>query len=123
MTNKNTFSWSEWNLEKKRKKITTTLDITLKFFNEGKTINEICKLRNFKLETVQYQIIELITQGFINIKDVIDEKNLNEISNFISQNRTIGLKQIKENLNENISYFEIKCVIASNNLIPNCIKN
>lgn len=107
-----------WNFEKKKKKLTFTLDTTLTLFKNGKTIDEICSIRSFKLQTVEYQIIELITMGFINVEDIVSREKIEKISNLILVENVLSLSLIKDKLKEEFSYFEIKCVIASLNLIP-----
>ena len=119
MDNKFSQSWLDWNYEKKKKKLTETLELTLKLFKKGDSIELIAKKRNFKLESVQYQIIELIAMSFINISYFLTSDNLREIDDIIEKKRPKNLKELREYLNEKFSFFELKCYLAYLNQIPN----
>lgn len=106
--------WSSWNQKLKEKKLTSTVKETLDLFLKGKTILEICSLRKLKQDTIERQIIELITKSFIQIEDVIS--NHLEILESIEKIGT-KLSDIKENV-PSASWFEIKCTIASLNAKP-----
>lgn len=111
-------SWKVWNLEAKKKKLTSTLQETLELFLSKKTLKEIEKQRGFKEETIQIQIIELITKSLIDINDVISRKHKEEIDYFIEKNKNSKLSEIKAGIDDKITYFEIKCVIAHLNSLP-----
>lgn len=106
--------WSNWNQEIKEKKLSSTTKETYSLFLKGKTIQEICKLREYKQDTIERQIIELITKSYINVKDVIS--NSSEILEVIEKQGT-GLSDVKSEINS-ASWFEIKCTIASINAKP-----
>ncbi len=104
--------WINWNKNFKNKKLTTTLQITYDLFQEGKKISEIMKIRQFKQDSVERQIIELITLGLIDVDKVIGIEKRKLIFNNITKKNITILSEIKLGLPENISWFEIKCVIA-----------
>lgn len=110
-------NWIDWNLKAKEKALTQTLNETLQLFLQKKSPEEISKIRDYKLDTIQRQIIELITMSFINIEDVVEKNRFKKIENLIEKKQIIKLSEIKENLSEDISYFEIKATIASINSI------
>lgn len=114
-------AWMKWNHSKKRKKLTDTLEITNNLFFEKLTIPQIAKKRHFKLQTVEYQIIELITLGYIYLGDVVDDELAHQILDTFEHEVPESLIQIKEKLPENITYFQIKCVLASINNQPDSI--
>ena len=103
-----TNNWSNWNLEFKNKELTSTLKETLNLFLNGKTIKEITQIRDYKQDTIERQIIKLITKSFININQVINNKK-----NIIKAIDEVGLNlsNIKSQIPE-ASWFEIKCTIA-----------
>lgn len=114
----NSLKWNEWNKKSKNKKLTQTLKQTFNLFINGADIEFIAKKRDFKIETVERQIIELITKSLIDVKDVISETKFNLIYSKISSNKFNNLKEIKDILPEDISWFEIKCTLAYFNSLP-----
>jgi len=109
---KRTIGWINWNSDLKKKKVSETLEITLNLFLAKKTINEIANIRKFKIESVERQIIELITKSKINVDDVIGKKKREMIFSNINYDNITKLSEIKANLGENANWFEIKCVLA-----------
>ena len=109
--NKN-IGWINWNKSFKKKTLTPTLQVTYDLFKEGKSISEMMKLRGFKQDSIERQIIELITLSLINVDEVIGiSKRKLIFANITKENRD-KLSSIKEKLEDTISWFEIKCVIA-----------
>ncbi len=109
---KRTIGWKNWNSNFKRKKPTATLSITLELFNYGKNIEDIMRIRQFKRDSVERQIIELITMGHIFVDDVIGTEKREKIQESINEENIDKLSDIKEIVGEDFSYFEIKCTIA-----------
>lgn len=105
-------SWIDWISKIKRKKLTLTLEKTLNLFESNKTIKQIAKIREFKIETIEKQIIELISMGFIFVIDVIGKDKFETIHNLINETQIYSISKLKEMLGEDYSYFEIKCVLA-----------
>lgn len=122
MNNTQTKGWAEWNAKHKEKKLTPTLAYTLKLFEDKKTIPQIAQIREHKQDSIERQIVELITRSFIAAEDVITEKKLKQILNVITEKNKNSLKTLKELLPENITWFEIKCAIASLNAEPTRIE-
>lgn len=105
--------WASWASEFKRKPLTQTLELTYNMFFEGKSIEQITKEREFKQESVERQIVELITKSLISVEDVVDKKNLDQIKESFTVENIESLQSIKESLPDDITYFEIKCTLAS----------
>ena len=105
-------SWLEWNSETKKKPLTQTLQETLLLFQNHYTIEQIAKKRKYKEETIQRQLIELITLSYINVDDIT-----NKPKEPILKNKHLPLKEIKQK-NPNYTYFEIKAILASYNAQP-----
>lgn len=109
---KRTIGWINWNKEFKQKKLTQTLEITYNLFQKGKSINEIMKIRGHKQDSIERQIIELITLSLINVDTVIGEKKRKIIFKNITKDNIGMLSKIKEKLQDEATWFEIKCVLA-----------
>jgi len=111
-------SWATWNLKAKEKKLTDTLRLTLTYFQKGLTIQQIAKKRKLKQDTIERQIIELITKGFLYIGNVLGEEKTIKILNFIKEENIHSLKKIYEDLDQEFTYFQIKATIAYLNIEP-----
>jgi len=109
---KRTIGWINWNKEFKQKELTETLKITYDLFQKGKSIEEIMTFRGFKQDSIERQIIELITLSLINVDDVIGVEKRKLILKNITQENINNLTQIKKNLKNDITWFEIKCILA-----------
>lgn len=109
---KRTIGWINWNRELKKKKISETLELTYNLFMAKKSIAEIAKIRKFEIESIERQIIELITKSMINVDDVIGEKKREIIFSNITNDNIDKLSEIKDKLGNKANWFEIKCVLA-----------
>ena len=109
---KRTIGWINWNKEFKQKELTETLKITYDLFKKGNSIQEIMKLRGHKQDSIERQIIELITLSRINVDDVIGIEKRKLIFKNITKENCEKLSEIKEKLQNDASWFEIKCVLA-----------
>jgi len=114
-------AWMKWNQTKKQKRLTLTLKETKKLFFQNFSIKEIAKLRKLKLQTIEYQIIELITLGYIFLGDLVEDEIAHQILETFEEDVPESLKEIKNQLPEEINYFQIKCVLASINNQPDSI--
>lgn len=116
---KNEKNWANWNLELKKRKITPSLNETYKLFCKNKDLNIVAKEKGVQIETIQRQIIELITQSYIDVNDIVNNRDKKEqILISINKNGIESLSKIKENLPKEITWFEIKCIIADINSKP-----
>lgn len=114
-------AWMKWNQTKKQKKLTPTLSETKNLFFQKYSIPEIAQKREFKLQSVEYQIIELITQGHIYLGDLVDDVTAHKILETFDDEVPESLTKIKDKLPESINYFQIKCVLASINNQPDSV--
>ena len=80
-------------------------------FLDGKTIKKIAKDRKIKEESVERQFVALIVKGLVHVADVIPEKKVSAIQE--AAKKYNKLSEIKSELGDKYSYFEIKAAIAS----------
>lgn len=104
-------SWLDWCKEFKKAPFGDTLKITLELFKQGKSIKQISKEREIKEENIQRHFIVLIVKGLVHVEDIVSEKKIGVIMK--SLETKIKLSEVKEEVGESISYFEIKAVLAS----------
>ena len=86
---------------------------TFELFSEGKNAEEIAKERNLAASTIYTHFFHLIANNYLSSSDVVDEGKIKLIADVYKQFKTEPkLKELKEKLPENISYEEIRCVVA-----------
>ncbi len=99
--------------EKTSEAKTDTKEISYNLYREGKSITEIAKERNFTVSTIEGHLAWYVGTGEIDIDKLLPmEKQLLIKSAIKSYGRTSN-KVLKENLPENITYSEIRLVLAS----------
>lgn len=106
-------SWQEWNKKNKEKSLTPTYQETLKLFLNGYSIDHIAKYRNIREETVERQVIELITKSFLPVEKFVNKSTIDMIK--LHKDKT--LSEIKEEVPDS-NWFEIKATLASINAKP-----
>ncbi len=94
-----------------------TEKITLDLFRKGKTIEEIAKERNLAVSTVYGHLHRLVANDCISCSEFVPETAIKQILEAKSKMPNAAkLKEIKEILPENISYNEIRCVLADKSI-------
>ena len=89
-----------------------TFAITFQLYKEGKNIEEISKIRNLAINTIQSHLTNFVIAGTIKPEELMDTNKIEPII-AIAKTQTIqSLKAIKEELGEDYSYFEINVAIA-----------
>lgn len=92
---------------------------TYRLFKSGKNAEEIAQLRGLAVSTIEDHLYRLVANGYISSSDFIPEEKIKQIMQ--ARNKFAGqpkLREIKEPLPEDISYNDIKCVLADNKLNP-----
>jgi len=85
---------------------------TLNLMNGGKTVHEIAEERGLVKSTVYTHCFRLITHGYVSSRQVVSEDVINNILGAINNKKEIpSVKEIKELLPD-VSYEEIRCVLA-----------
>lgn len=106
--------WVSWSKERKKKKLSETLGLTLTLAKEGKSVEEIAAMRDFSnVESIEKHIHDLIGMSFLDVNDVVDPQKVETITASFKKNGMDSIKPVKEELGDEVSYHEIKCVLAS----------
>ncbi|WP_317899965.1 helix-turn-helix domain-containing protein [Aurantibacillus circumpalustris] len=96
----------------KLKKISTK-EQTYNLFKQGLKVEDIAKQRGFALSTIQGHLIPYIATGEVLIDDLVSKEKQNLIAKALEKfNYEEGLNPIKSNLPEEISFSEIRYVMA-----------
>jgi ATP-dependent DNA helicase RecQ len=87
--------------------------VSFNLFKEGKTIEEIAKERNLAVSTIQGHLLPFIAGKQVNVNDLVSPDKQKVIKEAIRVHGSDSTKTLKDNLPEDISYGEIKMVIAA----------
>jgi ATP-dependent DNA helicase RecQ len=81
-------------------------------FKEGNSVEDIAKIRNLSVNTIQNHLVNFVEVGTIKPSELIDINKIDPVI-AIAKTQTIqSLKAIKEELGEEYSYFEINIAVA-----------
>jgi hypothetical protein len=89
-----------------------TKRITLKMFQEGKTIDEIVATRSLAKSTIEGHLVEFIPTGEVDIFALIPKEKLAIITKAIKENPEATSGAIRIQIGEQYSFAEIKAAIA-----------
>jgi len=84
--------------------------VSLQYYKQGKTINEIANERNLTTGTIESHLSDFIKTGEILIQDIIDDAKVKIISDTIKNNPQKRHAEIKSILGDDYSYSEIRAV-------------
>lgn len=86
---------------------------SLRLYNEGKSIKEIAKLRDIQTQTVESHLATFIANGTLDIQDFVSTQHRRIIQGLVrAQNHSYTLSDLKNQLPNDYTYFEIKAVLA-----------
>lgn len=93
--------------------ITNTSIETKRLFEAGKTIKEIAAIRHLKISTIEDHIVEcVLSDELFSIDQFINEQEFSKIKAKIEELQTRKLKDIKEALLNEVTYFQIRITLA-----------
>lgn len=92
---------------------TETKQQTLELFKSGLSATEIASERNLSLSTIEGHLTYYISQGTIDINDLVSDTKVSLIQEAIKKNPGPALSPIKELLGDTCSYGEIRMVMAA----------
>lgn len=101
-----------------KEKVDTKLE-TYKLYQSGKTIAEIATARNLTAGTIEGHLAFYVEQGKIAIADLVSKEKIILIEPLAKNFDGNSTTAIKEKLGNDVSYGEIKLVIASLNYLKN----
>ncbi|WP_453995348.1 helix-turn-helix domain-containing protein [Bacillus nitroreducens] len=93
--------------------LTASTKTTYQMIMQGKTIEEIAKIRNLKRNTIEDHVVEVThQQPDFSIEPYVPIEHQQLILSKYKETPTRQLRPLKEKLPEGISYFEIRLVLA-----------
>lgn len=97
-----------------RERETDTKKITLDLFKSGMSVEAIAEQRVLSPNTIESHLSYYVSKSQLDVHDLVPADKIELIQAAIQRLGKNGLKQLKESLPEEISYGEIKLVIAAN---------
>lgn len=89
-----------------------TFAITFELYKAGNTFEEIAKIRNLSINTIQNHLVNFVAAGNIAADELMDMSKIEPIIEIAKTQNIPSLKAIKDELGEGFSYFEIHIAIA-----------
>lgn len=90
---------------------------TFKLYNEGKSIAEIAASRNLSVGTIETHLAKFVWSGEIKIEDLVSREKLVLIEAAFQDFDGKSITPIKQNLGDDISFGEIRLVMAGLGII------
>lgn len=89
-----------------------TKDLSFYLFKVGKSIAEISKERSLAPTTIESHLAYFVSTGELDVFKLVDKKTYSIISEIASSNQFLSLSEVKKKLPEEITYTQIKMVMA-----------
>lgn len=101
-------------LEKKPAKApkVDTKEVTWQMFTEGMSVDEIAKTRGLVISTIVNHLSHYVAQGQLEPSDIIAPERAETIANYLKNNPQHSLTTVREALNNEFLYDEIRLVMA-----------
>ncbi len=93
-------------------KLNDSIRETLRIFSDTKDVSKTATERNLAESTIWGHLIIGVKMGQLSMVEIVDWEKIRLILNVRDNHLNCGLKELKERLPANISYEEIKCVLA-----------
>jgi ATP-dependent DNA helicase RecQ len=90
-----------------------TKNISYQLYKQGKSVSEIAAERNLSVNTVESHLCVYISSGDLEIDKIVESHKQQAIKRAIELFGAGSLKVLKENLPEEITYGEIRMVVAA----------
>lgn len=99
--------------EQKKEHKKSSKQITLELFTSGLSPKEIAKERGVTLNTIQSHLMTFIPSGDVDVLELIPLKRYKKILDQIEQVNFKNLTELKEKVDKDISYMELRMVLLS----------
>lgn len=89
-----------------------TFTATFQLYRAGNSAEEIARIRNLSVNTIQKHLVNFIEVGSIKPEELMDITKMEAIISAAKSQSLLSLKAVKEELGEDYSYFEIHIALA-----------
>lgn len=98
--------------KKNNAKTSGTFATTFELYKDGNNVEEIAKIRNLSINTIQNHLANFVAIGKIEADELMDMSKIEPIIEIAKAQSIQSLKAIKDELGEGFSYFEIHIAVA-----------
>jgi ATP-dependent DNA helicase RecQ len=95
-----------------RERASDTKRVSFDMFRSGNSLEDIAENRQLSVSTIETHLSYYITTGELDINEIVSEDKQELIAQAMQKFGRLGLRQLKDNLPEEISYGEIKMMAA-----------
>lgn len=96
--------------------LTKSAEMTYQFWKNGLSITEMAKRRKLKESTIQDHLVEIaFYENNFPLERYVEKEKIDQINEAIRKVNNFKLKNIKQAVDEHISYFQIRLVLAVQN--------
>nr|WP_321222862.1 helix-turn-helix domain-containing protein [uncultured Psychroserpens sp.] len=106
-----TLSTEMFEPEKPKRKKGDTKKESLNFFQLGKTIEEIAKIRELNINTIISHLANYLPSGEIKITDLMSQEHFNELKESIPKYKFDNLSDLKHQIDDKYTYGELRLVL------------
>ena len=96
-------------------KVNSTFQSSYNLYREGKLISEIADERKLSIQTIESHLSYFISEGELSVDELVNKNKQKAIIKVAELHGIKSLKILKDNLNEEVSYGDIRMVLASIN--------
>ena len=89
----------------------SSFSVSLQYYKEGKTVEEIAKLRNLANSTIEGHLADAVKHGEISVFKLVSENKVEIIKEAIISNPTMQSGELKVLLGADYTFAEIRAVI------------
>lgn len=93
--------------------LTDTKQSTYEMYRQGKSIEAIATERNLSLSTIETHLSYFVTTGELKIEELVAPNKQKMIEEAVGKHGDAALRTLKDNLPEEITYGEIRMVVAA----------
>ena len=98
--------------EKKKEAKKDTKLVSYEMFRQGMNIDEIAKARDLVSGTIAGHLEHYVRSGKIKVEQVVKAENIAKIRKYLDEHEYMGIFAIKVALGDDVSYADIKFVLA-----------
>ena len=86
---------------------------TYNFWRQGRSLEEIATIRNLKVATIEDHFVEIaLREKDFSIEMFMEKEKIDKVIKVIEALQTRKLRVLKQAVGEDISYFEVRLVLA-----------
>lgn len=94
-----------------------TYQVSLDLYKSGRSLKEIAEERKFAVTTIEGHLAQAIAKGELNVSEFLSETQVNTIAGALTNYAGTSLSEIKKELPEEITFGQIRMVMAAQNAI------